>query len=150
MRCASCGRDIPAPVSGTSALRSGEPLFPGPVCNWCMETVVRPRLARLAREGGEGSGEKAPEGAWVARTADGLTVTASAWWLAHELASSAGMAEEEACRAAEEAVAGTPAPVAGKAWEVFGIRVPWMSPVFLQSPARLVPVSAPALSRGRA
>lgn len=145
MRCASCGRDIPAPVSGVATYRSGEPLFPGPVCNWCMETVVRPRLARLAREEG---GEKAPEGAWVVRTADGLTVTASAWWLAHEIAASVlgEDGEEEACRAAEEAVAGA---VAGEAWEVFGIRVPWMSPVFLQSPARLVPVSAPTLPRPR-
>lgn len=148
MRCASCDRPIPAPVSGATTYRSGEPLFSGPVCNWCMETVVRPHLARMEREQKQ-DGRK--DGAWVVRTADGLTVTADAWWLAHEIATSAlgEDMEEEACRLAEDTVAGavpgTPVPVAGRAWDVYGIRVPWLSAVLLQSPARLVPMSEPAL-----
>lgn len=137
MICALCGRTIPAPVSGSFRVRSGEPLVSGPVCNWCHETRIRPLSAKPS--------EGAPKGAWVVRTSDGLTVSSDAWWVAHELASSTGMAEEDACAMAEKAVAGEcgDVPVAGRSWAVMGVSVQWMSPVFLQSPARLVPASVP-------
>lgn len=111
-------------------MRIGEPVCRGPVCNWCYETRVARELAR----------SKAVEGgAWVFRSSDGLTVSDDPWWVAHEVASALNpdAGEEEVCGMAETAV--TVPPMKGGAWTVFGIRVPWMSRVLLQSPAKLIP-----------
>ena len=111
-------------------MRIGEPVCRGPVCNWCYETKVAPVQARSKSTEG---------GAWVFRSADGLTVSDDPWWVAHEMASALepGASEEDVCAAAEAAVA-VP-PMRGGAWTVMGIRVPWMSRVLLQSPAGLIP-----------
>ncbi len=122
--CSLCGRE-----SGN--MRIGEPVCRGPVCRWCYETKVL-RAAASERTG------PVEGGAWVFRSADGLTVSDDPWWVAHEMASALhpGMAEEDVCAMAEKAVAAS--PMRGGAWTVMGVKVPWMSRVLLQSPARLV------------
>lgn len=139
--CSLCGREAGAMPS------LGEPVCRGPVCRWCYESRVMPALRTAEKKaGGEDRKEdgRAAGGAWVVRTHDGLTVSASAWWVAHELASALhpDASEEDVCAMAEDAVRVEPAR--GSAWDVMGVRVPWMSRVLLQSPARLVPCIDPS------
>ena len=128
MICALCGRDAPN-------FKNGEPVSSGPVCNWCYETRVRPVALRGMQE------KRKATGAWVVRTSDGLTVSASAWWVLHEIVSALepGLDEEDVCRRAEE-LAEICNPIPGVHMDTPYGRVEWMSSVFLQSPARLIPV----------